>query len=454
MSVVINISPEPEQEQEHEPAEQEPAEQDSANANETYGSEPSDSDVDGDSVAPNAADADGVTYHKLSYHDVLCQINKAYAQDIVHRYSSALDILASYVRGQRTIYMETRSHISVLLNCLMFPSIFLSALVTVLQEPFGQDYPVVLASVSGAVTFLLALANYANLDGAVEAHKISSYQYDKLQSYIEFQSGQVLLFSDPILKSDNMERYCEKERQILYMDAENIDVSQNSEKKSWLANAEREMLNEIHQVRLDAENELINTMRESMIRIETQIKDIKELNQYIIPQKIRYTYPILYNTNVFSIIKKIDDYRAKTLTDLKHVKNELRYIQAYLKKNAMGAGAAAGAGAGAAAAAEAEVIKKYKKRSNDLFKEKKRIVNIILFLNTAFAMIDKMFQQEILNANLRKDYWLRFYLYDTLSCFCVCSPWLKRILPPNYIEPQAAGGDIFEKILGFGIVYG
>jgi len=440
MSVVINISPEPEPEPEQEP---EP---------ETYGSEPSDSDVDGDSDAEADAgdtDADGVTYHKLSYHDVLCQINKAYAQDIVHRYSSALDILASYVRGQRTIYMETRSHISVLLNCLMFPSIFLSALVTVLQEPFGQHYPVVLASVSGAVTFLLALANYANLDGAVEAHKISSYQYDKLQSYIEFQSGQVLLFSDPILKSDNMERYCEKERQILYMDAENIDVSQNSEKKSWLANAEREMLIQIHQVRLDAENELINTMRESMIRIETQIKDIKELNQYIIPQKIRYTYPILYNTNVFSIIKKIDDYRAKTLTDLKHVKNELRYIQAYLKKNAMGAGAA-----GAAAAAEAEVIKKYKKRSNDLFKEKKRIVNIILFLNTAFAMIDKMFQQEILNANLRKDYWLRFYLYDTLSCFCVCSPWLKRILPPNYIEPQAAGGDIFEKILGFGIVYG
>ena len=423
---------------------------------ETYGSEPSDSDadVDGDVEVYNVveaeaeADADGafgITYHKLSYHDVQCQINKAYAQDIVHRYSSALDILASYVRGQKTIYMETRSYISVLLNCLMFPSIFLSALVTVLQEPFGQNYPVVLASVSGAVTFLLALSNYANLDGAVEAHKISSYQYDKLQSYIEFQSGQVLLFSDPILNSENMERYCEKERQILNMEAENIDVSQNSEKKIWLANAEREMLNQIHQVRLDAENELINTMRESMIRIETQIKDIKELNQYVIPQKIRYTYPVLYNTNVFSVIKKIDDYRAKTLTDLKHVKNELRYIQAYLKKNA-------GAAAAAGATADAEVIKKYKKRSNDLFKEKKRIVNIILFLNTAFAMIDKMFQQEILNDKLRKEYWLRFYLYDTLSCLCVCSPWLKRLLPTNYIEPEAAGGDIFEKILGFGIM--
>jgi len=159
-----------------------------------YGSEPSDSDAAaGDGDGDGDADADGITYHKLSYREVQDQINKSYAQDIVHRYSSALDILASYVRGQKTIYMETRSHIATLLNGLMFPSIFLSALVTVLQEPFGQHYPVVLASVSGAVTFLLAVANYANLDGAVEAHKISSYQYDKLQSYIEFQSGQVLL---------------------------------------------------------------------------------------------------------------------------------------------------------------------------------------------------------------------------------------------------------------------
>ena len=44
-------------------------------------------------------------YKKLSFNDVQRQIDKYYTQDTVHRYSSALDILASYLKGQKIIYM-------------------------------------------------------------------------------------------------------------------------------------------------------------------------------------------------------------------------------------------------------------------------------------------------------------------------------------------------------------
>ena len=64
-------------------------------------------------------------------------------------------------------------------------------------------------------------------------------------------------------------------------------------------------------------------------------------------------------------------------------------------------------------------------------------------------MIDKMFQQEILNAKLRKDYWVRFRLYDISQC-CCCSDKIKLLLPSKYIEPESSGGDIFSQIMGVG----
>ena len=111
----------------------------------------------------------------------------------------------------------------------------------------AANYADVLAGISGFVAFILAIISYLKLDAAAEAHKISAHQYDKLQSYVEFQSGQVLLFSNPVLNKDNQEN----------------SVEQTQQRKA-------------------AEMELNKVMSDNIKSIDEKIAEIKETNQFII----------------------------------------------------------------------------------------------------------------------------------------------------------------------------
>ena len=348
----------------------------------------------------------GISYKKLSYSNVRRQINKSYEQDIIHRYSSALDILASYLKGQKIISMESRSHTVRILNCLMLPAIFLSACVSVIQGPLHcrQQGELVLSGISAFVAFLLAIINFLKLDASAEAYKISSHQYDKLQTYVEFQSGNVLLFSNPILTSDNVVRqWCEHKTvmEVMCPHPPAEGGGDETERRRWMSESQQKKISEMYQERQAAENLLIKQMRDNIKSVEEKIGDIKETNQFIIPRSIRYTYPLIYNTNVFSVIKKIDDYKAKTITTLKNVKNEIRFINELQKRN------------------NNQIPKGYRSRAHLLFKHKKNLVDTILFLNTAFSMIDKIFQQEITNAEIKK--LLVVFLFEQAVLYVWCA---------------------------------
>jgi len=166
-------------------------------------------------------------------------------------YATALNILAVYMKGQKMIHIEAKEHHEYRLNCLMLPAIVNSAACTVLSTVLtGTTGTIILSSLTAFNSCVLAVISYLKLDAKAEAHKSSAYQYDKLQSLCEFHAGKFLFFET------------DEESQRFY---------------------------------------------KIMTEIETKVKEIKDANQFVLPEEVRRKYPTIYTTNVFSEVKRLQN---------------------------------------------------------------------------------------------------------------------------------------------------
>ncbi len=166
--------------------------------------------------------------------------------------STTLDIIAVYLKGQKMLYIDSKTHCENSLNILMMPTILISAICTVLSVAMkGLESGAILVScLTGASTFILSIISFLKLDAKAQAHKTSAYQFDKLQTMCEFFSGKVLLIKDK-------------------------------------------------------DNEIFTKVQTFVNEVEKKVEEIKDTNQFIIPEAIRFRYSYIYSTNVFSQIKKM-----------------------------------------------------------------------------------------------------------------------------------------------------
>jgi hypothetical protein len=175
-------------------------------------------------------------------------IKGAYHGDVSYE-SITLDLIAIYLKGQKLLYIESKTFCEQCLYHLMLPAIFISAVCTVISVSL-KDYQwgsILVASLAGFNSFILSVVTYLKLDAKSEAHRTSSYQFDKLQTQCEFHSGRSLLVKEQI------------------------------------------------------QDETISNFVKG---VEKKVVEIKDVNQFVIPELIRHRYSTIYGTNVFAIVKK------------------------------------------------------------------------------------------------------------------------------------------------------
>lgn len=176
------------------------------------------------------------------------------------RLSSTLDILAQYMRGQKILYLEAKSYCEFYLYRLMIPTIVISSACSVISGVLSDlafaAYAV--AAASAFNTLLLALINYFKLDARAEAHRMTAYSFDQLISECEFMSGKILLSN-------------------LVQDKE---------------------------LTVDAEQYKLKDVQDFMSLTENKVKEIKQKNQFIIPDTIRHAFPNIYYTNIFALVSQ------------------------------------------------------------------------------------------------------------------------------------------------------
>jgi len=208
-------------------------------------------------------------FRKLSFKEVERTIDTF---DSNNKISNELDIIITYLNGQKNLYIHSKNFTSCKLNLLMVPTLFLSTTVTIIS-PFICMHGwsnITISILNATITLLISLVNYFKLESSLQMYNHMASQYDKLLTILEMANGRLLFLDD--------------------------EIEQNTIVK--------------------------DTLRE----FKEKIFEIKDTNACFIPEDIKSIFPIISHINVFSFIKRIETYKRTIIYKYCDTNNELRYI--------------------------------------------------------------------------------------------------------------------------------
>ncbi len=207
-------------------------------------------------------DIESAKFRKLTYKEV------ARSFDQYNSKSDELDILITYLNGQKNIYLYSGKITQYKLHMLMVPIIVLTSSSTLIA-PFIMGYKwsgAIISGMNAIVLFLTVLCNYFKLESAHNSFSQLSSQYGNLHASLT--------------------------------------------------------LGNTHYTTDYGYSEVVS---EKIIEFERKASDIRDSMN--VPSEIKLVFPIISHINIFSFIKHIETCKRNLIIRYKDIKNEIRYIR-------------------------------------------------------------------------------------------------------------------------------
>ena len=208
-------------------------------------------------------------YKKLTYEEVAFSIRKHYYKD---NYNNQLDILITFIKGQKHIYRQSYYLTQRKVALLITPCLIITGSLVIIS-PIIQPYPwsgFFLSALNAMLTIFISILNFWNLQFYMMQYNVYSAHFDRLETSLTLTRNRTSLLDNYKTKSEI----------------------------------------------------ILDKIRET----ETRMLEMKEDHPVYIPIEVKIQAPNISHIDIFAFMQKIDQHTKKLILKYKDIKNEIRYI--------------------------------------------------------------------------------------------------------------------------------
>jgi hypothetical protein len=292
-------------------------------------------------------------YKELTFEEVEKSIEKYYDCDM--KYLNEFDLLVTYLNGQKHLFSKGQKLTQTKLNMLIVPSLVMSATITLFLPISSQSSfwftTLFVSFLNATITLFISLVNYYKLESKQELFGHVAKDYENLKSSLEIKSNKLL--------------FIDKKSQYKYIS-------------------------------------------EQIKKMEKKINCIKGSSSIFLPSELNKLFPVIYHINIFSVLKKIENYRTNLIHKFRDIKNEIRFILYKRKRTRLNQKFIGFNDTVFPERKNDSVSNSLKKRLDILIQAKEIVRKQIVSYKNSYYYIDSIFNQEIKYADSYRNFFLLF----------------------------------------------